>query len=131
MADDEDAELAFGNPTDIPAPITTHQRGAPPPPLNTNGGGGGSAPSTVAPLQGGVMINPLTGLSEYSNPPTPQRHRRVSFDLDFSDKEEKSSSRSKNKEENVGKFIKHNKKIINKKSFYFFTPLAYQSPITH
>lgn len=83
-AEDED-ELAFGNPTEIRSTTAVTS-------------------STVAPITGGVIVNPLTGLAEYSNPPTPARHRRVSFDLDFSDKEEKSSSRSRNKDENVGKF---------------------------
>lgn len=88
----EEDELAFGTPTEILRSGST-------------AGGSPATSSSVAPLQGGVIVNPLTGLADYSNPPTPARHRRVSFDLDFSDKEEKSSSRSRNKEESVGKLI--------------------------
>lgn len=49
-----------------------------------------------------IINNPLAGLNESSNPPTPARNRRVSFDLDFSDKDEKSSSRSR-RDESIGK----------------------------
>jgi len=49
-----------------------------------------------------IISNPLAGLNESSNPPTPARNRRVSFDLDFSDKDEKSSSRSR-RDESIGK----------------------------
>jgi hypothetical protein len=49
-----------------------------------------------------LIYNPLAGLNESSSNPTTPRHRRVSFDLDISDKEEKSSSRSK-RDESVGK----------------------------
>ncbi|CAG7815335.1 unnamed protein product, partial [Allacma fusca] len=44
--------------------------------------------------------NVMASLND-SNPPTPARHRRVSFDLDISDKEEKSSSRSNRRDESV------------------------------
>jgi len=46
-----------------------------------------------------LITNPLAGLTES---PTPARHRRVSFDLDVSDKDDKSSSRSK-RDECIGK----------------------------
>jgi hypothetical protein len=59
-------------------------------------------PTAIHPPQIPTLINnPLAGLNDSSNPPTP-RHRRVSFDLDTSDKDEKSSSRSK-RDECIGK----------------------------
>lgn len=39
-----------------------------------------------------------------STPPSSARHRRVSFDLETSDKDERSSSRSKNKDEALGQY---------------------------
>lgn len=60
-------------------------------------------PTEILPPGPTLVTNPLAGLNENSNPTTPARHRRVSFDLDVSDKDEKSSSRSKRDNEPVGK----------------------------
>ncbi|XP_035705443.1 uncharacterized protein LOC110846990 isoform X1 [Folsomia candida] len=59
-------------------------------------------PTEILPPGPTLVTNPLAGLNENSNPTTPARHRRVSFDLDVSDKDEKSSSRSKRDNEPVG-----------------------------
>jgi MYND finger len=80
---DKEEEEAFGVPTEIyvtPTTTSSCTSGA-----GVVGGGGGS------------LTNDPTG----TNSPTPARHRRVSFDLDISEKDEKSSSRSR-RDESVG-----------------------------
>ena len=92
--EDNDDENAFGIPTEI---YTASAAAA--------------AAVASSSISSSAAVNAIASLND-SNPPTPARHRRVSFDLDVSDKEEKSSSRSIRKDESVGKGNDHGKVIF-------------------